>query len=1213
MHSAEIDSLLAIVRVFLSSPGDVHAERRRVDLVLSRLNTEFRGRVKFESVRWETRFYSSHDTFQPQIPEAATCDIVVAIFKARLGTPLPATFPHRLSTDEPYPSGSAYEVLSAIEKRRATGTLPDVYVFRYPHSPSVALDAADRADIEAQWQGLKNFFDRWFLRPGGEFISAFHEYSSVDDFAAKLDECLRQWLARHGHASAGTVWDRSVRGSPFPGLSAFDSDRRQVFFGRDLAINHALERLRAADARGTSFLLLIGASGAGKSSFLRAALFPSLVVPGQLDDVDGWRSVVFNAGADPFRLLAEGLLQDAALGCELRAGMFGTCDTLAAQLAGAPELALLPIADALHRAAELRQSEAQFETPPNLRIALAIDQAERFFGETDRTTLLGFAGLLMALVQSRLATLVIALRGDAYGLFQSVPALLQLREQGAMLDLVTPTSAELEEMIRRPVAACVPPLEFETQRSRSLATVLIEDCSSGDVLPLLQMTLSRLYEAEVKRGDGVLRFADYRGMDAAVSEAAEEAVAGLAPAVCAELPALVTGLVRDVVASPAAGAPTAIIGRLDCAAFIAGDPDRRALVEAFVAARLLALDGREPAATIRPVHESLLRNWPRARSIVEEAASLIRIRHTLEPLARAWADALPRERSGHLNIPAPLLDGALQLASRFSRDLPEQLRAFIKAAAASAAAARGAKLRRARLVACLAGLVAAVTSGLAYWAATASSEAHRRLYMVDSVLSSLVQVLPELTNPNRVVLKARQEVMDIVTKASAPGESSPVLKRSRARLLIELSEMPLFDSQVKADTLSRALADLESLRAADPNEPTLIFDKGHCLIDLAIVTAELKLMPLAADYYEQGIGLLNAMGRQASWRQSPDLLLLLGSAHANYGDLLMRRSREAAGDTSRQDSKAAAAEYDDASAAYAAYQAVQPAEPRGPAEQAWMLNKQADVAESRRDYATALRLYPAAEQALGRLGPRLWEQPIWPQRLGLIDMNIGIIDLWQLRIADAVREFDGASSIFQDLHLHVEPANLDAASDLGWSLDTTAFADYLCGLTATLGYCADDSLKALLWAKAIREELVRYSPNNRGFVRDLLHTLASIHAAHAATLQAAGDAFGAAGQIRLAADLTTEIAEQDPWEKLRLTLFLLGKARLDVGMARARDAYATLAQADIAAAGFQCATAASCESTQPLMRMVLDQLQAARRSAAAARPGEPPATQGSMP
>ena len=67
-------------RVFVSSPGDVAPERRRIDLVVERLNTEFAGRVRIEMIRCERRYYSAHDTFQKQIPEAADCDLVLAVF-----------------------------------------------------------------------------------------------------------------------------------------------------------------------------------------------------------------------------------------------------------------------------------------------------------------------------------------------------------------------------------------------------------------------------------------------------------------------------------------------------------------------------------------------------------------------------------------------------------------------------------------------------------------------------------------------------------------------------------------------------------------------------------------------------------------------------------------------------------------------------------------------------------------------------------------------------------------------------------------------------------------------------------------------------------------------------------------------------------------------------------------------------------------------------
>lgn len=186
-----------VLNLFVSSPGDVQRERERVDFVVERLNAEYRGRVRIATIRWETQYYSSHDTFQAQIPEAAACDLVLAIFGARLGSPLPESFPP-MSTGERYPSGTAYEVLSAIDARRKGQGVPDIYVFRRPLAPLVALDAPDRVEIEAQWRRLTSFFETWFRNRGGEFLAAFQEFATTDEFAAKAEDCLRQWLARRG-------------------------------------------------------------------------------------------------------------------------------------------------------------------------------------------------------------------------------------------------------------------------------------------------------------------------------------------------------------------------------------------------------------------------------------------------------------------------------------------------------------------------------------------------------------------------------------------------------------------------------------------------------------------------------------------------------------------------------------------------------------------------------------------------------------------------------------------------------------------------------------------------------------------------------------------------------------------------------------------------------------------------------------------------------
>ncbi len=97
-------------KLFVSSPGDVMVERRRVENVVSRLNGEFAGVARLEAVRWETEFYQAYDTFQAQIPRSTDCDLVIGILRWRLGTELPPDFAEKLPGERPFPSGTAYEI-----------------------------------------------------------------------------------------------------------------------------------------------------------------------------------------------------------------------------------------------------------------------------------------------------------------------------------------------------------------------------------------------------------------------------------------------------------------------------------------------------------------------------------------------------------------------------------------------------------------------------------------------------------------------------------------------------------------------------------------------------------------------------------------------------------------------------------------------------------------------------------------------------------------------------------------------------------------------------------------------------------------------------------------------------------------------------------------------------------------------------------------------
>src|ERR1700736_2566876 len=149
---------------------------------------------------------------------------------------------------------------------------------------------------------------------------------------------------------------RRWKSSPFRGLNFFDFEHAPIFHGRTKAIGEVLEALEAQVRAERPFVLVVGASGSGKSSLVRAGVLPLLTQPGTIEGVGLWRWSVTRPGAggsggDCFNALAAALLEPPALPALQNPESRNAIRDLATELREHSDSVALRVRDALDHAA----------------------------------------------------------------------------------------------------------------------------------------------------------------------------------------------------------------------------------------------------------------------------------------------------------------------------------------------------------------------------------------------------------------------------------------------------------------------------------------------------------------------------------------------------------------------------------------------------------------------------------------------------------------------------------------------------------------------------------------------------------------------------------------------------------------------------------------------------------------------------------------------
>ncbi|WP_157248269.1 AAA family ATPase [Nonomuraea typhae] len=542
------------------------------------------------------------------------------------------------------------------------------------------------------------------------------------------------------------------RAAPYRGLAPFREEDAGIFYGRENEVAALVDRLAERDA---GPLIVTGASGAGKSSLLRAGLLSALAGGALGADVARWPQILITPGRTP--------LSELAVHLSVLSGL--DAPTVRQTLLARPQDARLLASQAL------AADTARRRVPVGeLGLILVIDQFEELFTMAEEAERAATVTALHAIATGPgKAHVIISVRADFIDRCADHPELVTALGEGLFV-LGPMREIDLRAAIEGPARAAGLAVE------PGLVEAILADLrtSSGTyaagALPLLAMAMFTVWEG---RENGRLTVQAYRrsgGVAAGVAQRAEEVLDSLTP----EERTTARELFRQLVTVTREGVPMRRVVRR---AEVLGDGDFK-VVMAFSDARLITLDEE----TVQISHEILLQTWPRLRAwLAADREQLLRF-HQLLDAAAEW------EGSGR--DPAFLYRGT-QLGTVLhdrehveSGEVPGTAKAFVDAS--MRAHRRGARLRNLIMIALI--VLSVVATGSAVVALQESrvageqrAEATSRLlaersasFATDPRLSALLAVAAWRTSPTQEARVSLESVLTRPVTEPSVSARSPV-------------------------------------------------------------------------------------------------------------------------------------------------------------------------------------------------------------------------------------------------------------------------------------------------------------------------------------------------------------------------------------------------------------------------------------------------------
>ena len=325
--------------------------------------------------------------------------------------------------------------------------------------------------------------------------------------------------ATPGHASQRQPLEKWTAGSPYLGLNSFSEQQSAIYFGRTKAIADVICQLKLLTGQACHFLLLLGKSGSGKSSLMRAGVLHHLSRESGFSQL----KVSHYHFVSPSQSIDEHPVATLVFALQKLSLLNPTEDTAAliSRIQADPAQLKQVLASPANTG-----SDGPAGAPVQEFKLLVIDQFEQFLLDESAgvDAKQHLVSCLSQLAHCDSLLLVAVLRNDFYAECLDVTGFNELKRQGKQYDLQAPTPVEITRMIRNPAIAAGLSFEHDKQNEVHLDEVLLEAAvKNPDALPLLEYTLDLLYEQ--RSADNVLLLSAYRkmgGIEGAIAQQAEK-------------------------------------------------------------------------------------------------------------------------------------------------------------------------------------------------------------------------------------------------------------------------------------------------------------------------------------------------------------------------------------------------------------------------------------------------------------------------------------------------------------------------------------------------------------------------------------------------------------------------------------------------------------------------------------------------------------------